>query len=373
VPVRSVMAGVAMAVVALTAALTFGSSLSALVHTPRLYGWSWDATLLDGGGYGEGHVEAAQKVFGSDPNIDGFAGGYFGSDQIDGTNVPLLGVTAGASVHPPILDGRSVESKSETVLGSETLAALGKHIGDTVALGTGSSSRRLRIVGTATLPTVGIIHGAYTSLGVGAMVEQTLVPGYETNIPAAGYTGPNVWFVKYRDAVDHTAATARLRREMGPVGSETGALVYMTAQRPAEIVNTSDIGAAPTILAAVLAFAALASLGLALATSVRRRRLDLALLKTLGFTGRQVGAAVRWQAAVTVGVGLVVGVPLGIIAGRMLWVLFARQLDVVPATSTPFLVIAAIALAALAVGMLAAAVPARTARRVRPAAVLRSD
>lgn len=374
VPVRSVMAGVAIAVIALTAAVTFGSSLGSLVHTPRLYGWAWDTTLLDGGGYGEGHVDVAQRVFGHDPNIDAFAGGYFGATQLDGTNVPLLGVVPGASVHPPVIDGRSVESPSEVVLGTETIVQLHKQIGDTVRVqDDAGTTSKLRIVGTATLPTIGIIHGSYTSLGIGAMVDQHLVPGYSANVDSAGYTGPNVWFVKYRVGIDQRSANARLRREIGPIASEPGSLAVTPVQRPAEIVNATDIGGAPTALASALAIAALASLGLALATSVRRRRRDLALLKVLGFTGRQVAATVRWQAAVTVAVGVVVGVPLGIIAGRMLWVLFADQLDVVPEPSTPVLAIVAIGAAAFAVGLIAAAAPARAARRVRPGTALRSE
>jgi hypothetical protein len=374
VPVRSVMAGVAVAVIALTSAVTFGSSLSSLVHTPRLYGWAWDATLLDGGGYGEGHVDVAQRVLGGDPNIDAFASGYFGTSEIEGTNVPLLGVTPGASVHPPIVDGRGIETAREVVLGTETAVALGKQLGDTVRIRNDAGrDTRLRIVGTATLPTIGIIHGSYTSLGVGAMVDQHLVPGYGANIEEGGYTGPNVWFVKYRTGVDRGAADARLHREIGPIGSETGSLVVTPVQRPAEIVNAADIGAAPTLLAGALAVASLASLGFALATSVRRRRRDLSLLKVLGFTGRQVGATVRWQAAVTVAVGVLVGVPLGIIGGRVLWVLFADQLDVLPEPSTPLLLIAAIAAAAFAVGLLAAALPARAARRIRPGVALRSE
>jgi cytochrome P450 len=31
------------------------------VNTPRLYGYAWDTTLFDGAGYGEGHVEVADR------------------------------------------------------------------------------------------------------------------------------------------------------------------------------------------------------------------------------------------------------------------------------------------------------------------------
>jgi hypothetical protein len=330
--------------------------------------------LLDGGGYGEGHVDVAQRLFGDDANIDAFAGGYFGATELDGTNVPLLGVTPGASVHPPILEGRAIETAHEAVLGTETMAKLHKQIGDRIGvLANTGRVEHVRIVGTATLPTIGVVHGTYTSLGLGAMVDQHLVPGFTANNDTGGYTGPNVWFVKFRDGVDRQRAIARLRHEMGPVGSETGALVALPAQRPAEIVNATDIGSAPTLLAATLALAALTSLGLALATSVRRRRRDLALLKTLGFTSRQIAATVRWQAALTVVVGVVIGAPLGVITGRMLWRLFADQLNVVPDPSTPFVVIGAISVAALVIGMIAAAAPARVARRVQPSVVLHTE
>lgn len=373
VPVRSVMAGLTISVVALVAAVTFGSSLTALVNTPRLYGWAWDATLLDGGGYGEGHVDIARQVFGKDRNVDAFAGGYFGSDEIDGKSTPLLGSTPGASVHPPILEGRSIETVNEAVLGSHTLAELHKSIGDTIVLGSGAQTHKLRIVGTATLPTIGIIHGQYTSLGVGAIVDTALVPGYDTNIQAGGYTGPNVWFVKFRPGIDQASARRELAREMAPIGSDPESLVLLSAQRPAEIVNAADIGSAPKLLAGALALAALASLGLALATSVRRRRIDLALLKALGFTRRQLGAVVRWQAGSTVLVGLVIGVPLGVITGRLLWRVFAEQLDVVSEPSTPFLTILAVAVIAVVVALFAAAIPAQVARRVNPATVLHSE
>ena len=45
VPVRTSLAGVTVAIAALSGAVTLGASLSNLLHTPRLYGWTWDAYL----------------------------------------------------------------------------------------------------------------------------------------------------------------------------------------------------------------------------------------------------------------------------------------------------------------------------------------
>ena len=57
-------------------------------------------------------------------------------------------------------------------------------------------------------------------------------------------------------------------------------------------MNNRSTGSIPRLLALGLAVGALTALGLTLAASVRRRRRDLALLKTLGFIRRQLLATV---------------------------------------------------------------------------------
>lgn len=147
----------------------------------------------------------------------------------------------------------------------------------------------------------------------------------------------------------------------------------MPVQRPAEIVNSGSVGNAPVLLAAALALGAMVSLGLALATSVRRHRYDLAILKTLGFTKHQVAATVFWHATTTVAVGFAIGAPLGAAAGRGLWNLFAGQLDVVAEPRVPLLVLLGIGVAALTIGNMVSAAPARAARRINPATFLHSE
>ena len=133
------------------------------------------------------------------------------------------------------------------------------------------------------------------------------------------------------------------------------------------------MGVAPLILAGALAAGAVASLWLTLAASVRRRRADLALLKTLGLTGRQLATTVACQSTVTVAAGALIGVPLGIALGRYLWVLFARQISVVPEPSIPVLTVIAVIAGALATANLLAAIPGRTAARTSAAALLRAE
>jgi ABC-type lipoprotein release transport system permease subunit len=115
------------------------------------------------------------------------------------------------------------------------------------------------------------------------------------------------------------------------------------------------------------------ALGLTLAASVRRRRRDLALLKTLGFTRRQLVAAVAWQASVAAVIGIAVGVPLGIGVGRWLWSLFARQIYAVPRPSVPVLSVCLVALGALVLANVVAAWPGLVAARTPTALLLRAD
>jgi hypothetical protein len=129
-------------------------------------------------------------------------------------------------------------------------------------------------------------------------------------------------------------------------------------------VNSDDIGSSPTLLGVAVALAALAALAVALTGAVRQRRRDLALLKALGSTRRQLSAAVAWQATATMAVGLAVGVPLGVVAGRVLWGRFANQLDVPADPAIPLGLIAAVMLGALVAANMLSALPARYARAV---------
>ena len=104
-----------------------------------------------------------------------------------------------------------------------------------------------------------------------------------------------------------------------------------------------------------------------------QRRRDLALLKTLGFRRRQLAATVAWQASIAVTLGVIVGVPIGIIAGRALWDRFAVALHVVPDPTVPTLAIVLISLGALVVANLVAAIPGAHAARTKTAVLLHAE
>ena len=199
-------------------------------------------------------------------------------------------------------------------------------------------------------------------MGTGAVLDYQHIPGDTA-------AEPNEILVTLRPGADLAAAQARLQRIV-PI--QNGGVIS-GVQRPAEITDYRSMGVAPLILAGALAAGAVASLWLTLAASVRRRRADLALLKTLGLTRRQLAATVAWQSTVAVAAGALVGVPLGIALGRYLWGLFAGQISVVPEPSVPVGTVTLVVLGALAAANLVAALPGRAAARTPAAALLRAE
>jgi hypothetical protein len=376
VPVRSAIIGATAAILVLVATVTFGTSLNSLVSHPVLYGWNWNYELNtpEGGGYID--AKQATQLLRSDPYVAGWSGVYFDSLEIDGQTVPIIGATPNAPVGPPILSGHTLEARDQIVLGAITLADLHKRVGDTVEAryGTVSKETRLTIVGTATMPAVGPGLGLRLSMGTGALVSDLLLPADDRN-PASGPPGPGAYFVRLRVGVNPMASLRSLQRIDDSLDSDPNAapVSVLSAQRPAEIVNYRSMGSIPAFLGGGLALGAVVALGLTLLASVRRRRRDLALLKTLGFTKRQLAAAVAWQSSLVVLIGIVVGIPLGIVLGRVLWDAFAHEISAVPAPTISGGSIVLVALGALVLANVIAAVPARIAARTPIALLLRAE
>ena len=145
------------------------------------------------------------------------------------------------------------------------------------------------------------------------------------------------------------------------------------AKLPTAVVSLGQLRSLPLALGVFFALLASATVAHALVTTVRRRRQELAVLRSLGFTRRQSRLAIVWQATLIAVAGIVLGVPLGIVAGRLVWRSLA---DSFPVVYVPPIAIAAILLvvpAALAVANLLAVLPARAAARIRPAEALRVE
>jgi hypothetical protein len=388
VPTRPLIAGAVLAMTVVTATLTFGASLTTLVSHPALYGWNFSDAFYAVQGWGSVPTKWAGPLLARDRAVAATTGVTFVTVQVDGQTVPAIVAPTRPAVAPPVLSGHGLDGSHQVVLGPATLAQLHQRVGDTVTLSGGDFHVRLRIAGTATMPAIGGVLSVHSSMSTGALFSTAVLPGSASGPFGPLLSGPNAILVRLRPGTSQTAGLRSLQaintkltqmlsspRVLAAThgASLADTVDLLPAQRPAEIVNYRSMGAMPVILAGGLAAGAVAALGFTLVASVRRRRRDFALLKTLGFTRRQIAAAVAWQSTVIAAAGLVIGVPAGIAAGRWLWLLFARQLSAVPDPVIPAVSIALAAAAALILANLVAAFPGRAAARTSAALALRSE
>src|SRR4029077_19461028 len=93
---------------------------------------------------------------------------------------------------------------------------------------------------------------------------------------------------------------------------------------PQALLEVRDVTVLPFALGSFLALLALGAVGHALATAVRRRRHELAVLRARGITRLQSRLVVITQASLLAAIGLAFGVPLGVVLGRVTWRLVAH-------------------------------------------------
>jgi putative ABC transport system permease protein len=122
----------------------------------------------------------------------------------------------------------------------------------------------------------------------------------------------------------------------------------------------------------VLGIIGIVAVAHAVVLAVRRRRRSLAILAALGMTQGQRLRIVLAMATTMILVGLVIGIPLGLILGSYVWNLMASGLRVGFEANVPILAVCGVALLGIAVTVLVAMLPARDAAKVQPAPLLRA-
>ena len=172
----------------------------------------------------------------------------------------------------------------------------------------------------------------------------------------------NVFLLRYRTGTDTGSETAHLRAALDPLPTRASG-------EPREVQALSDISGLPALLGGVLALLAAATLAHTLISSVRRRRRDLAVFRTMGFVRRQVWLSVFWQTDdAACRSRSLIGIPLGALLGRFAWNVFAEDLGAISEPQVAWLPFLLIVPAAFVLAGLVAAVPAWLARTHPPAA-----
>ena len=188
--------------------------------------------------------------------------------------------------------------------------------------------------------------------------------GQRAVVPKSGYK-----YLRYDVEFGHRVDA---KAEAGRLGANAPASLDLVTP-PANSDNLKGVRQVPLALGVFLALLAIAAVGHALASAVRRRRRDIAVMRSIGFTRRQARLTVVAQATTLALVGLVFGLPLGLLAGRAIWhnVATSTPVEYVPPLAAAALVLAVPA--ALLIANALAAWPARRAARLRAAEVLRSE
>jgi hypothetical protein len=371
VPVRGALAAATVALAAVLAALVFGTSLIALISTPHRYGQNWTRELdLQFAGVPAARI--SQLL--AQPGVRGYAAGDYGQLGIRGQAVPAIGVDP---LHGrdflTMLAGHPPQGPGQVVLGERTLRDAGWHVGQVVPVNVNGATRWLRITGVATFPLFSQATAAPTDLGTGAAVAAPVLSVPDPPVCARKSTCYNFVLIRYRPGTSLPAATARLAAAVTRAGCQPGICLLVSDQRPADIRDYTAVRDTPLALGVLLALLAAGTLAHVLVTSVHRRRRDLAILKTLGLLRPQLLLVVGWEAVALTTAALLAGLPLGLLAGHWSWVLFASSLGVSDVTVIPVPLVLLVIPATWFLAIVVASVPARSAARVAPAAVLRAE
>ena len=290
--------------------------------------------------------------------------------MIDGKTVdsllafdPLKG-----SVYPPLLDGHPPRQPNQVVFGTKTLQALHRRVGQSVQVsGPGGKIITVHIVGSMISPSVGDLFT--NGIGEGGWISGSVVRQQE----AQGSTSPSeapplvftLFAVRYAPGVSKSAALVGLQRDFGDT---------VLRQIPSQdVINLQSVDRLPALLAGLVALLGVATVGNTLVTSVRRRRSDLAVLKSLGFVRRQTMAVVAWQATSFSVIALLIGIPLGIACGRWAWTIVSSGIGSSSPPSVPAGAVAIIVPVTLLLANLIAAWPGYAATRIAPALEMRSE
>src|SRR5205807_7943470 len=121
-----------LAIAAVAAAFTFGTNLVRLVHTPKLYGQTWDLAVDTQ--FGRLPPDQSAEFLQKQKGVAGWTFGDHANLNIAGKNVAAIGLTPGRGreMWPAITEGRTPAAPDEIVLGAKTLAAAHRHVGQTI-------------------------------------------------------------------------------------------------------------------------------------------------------------------------------------------------------------------------------------------------
>ena len=354
------MIGAVAGVLGVVGCLTLGRGLRSTVDDPARAGVTWDiAAGADGGPLPPDVVDA---IVADEDVTDAVSVVWARAVEINGRSVPAFGtIRLEGAIDFVVLEGRAPVAADEVAMAPVTMDELGLRIGDEIMIGPGSTGPAT-VVGRVLLPATSHTDYDQSAWMTSAGLERALPPGFDRGSDfGEGYV-----LMRWREGIDATEQHDRL--------TALGVEYVGTPELPAAVEGLSNILTLPVVLAVFFALVAVAAVAHALVTTVRRRKHDLAVLRAMGLTRRDSRLAIMWQATLLAIVGLVLGVPLGIVVGRFVWHQIVDRFPVVYVPPLALLAVLLVIPIALVIANLLAAGPACGATRsIRPRSCGRSE
>lgn len=367
VPVYPALVGAVVGVLGVVAALTFADGVADATSHPERFGQVSDLQVFAGfNGEDFLPVEDGLAIAAADEevrSVNDTRQGVLESGPVDLAAFELAPVDEPLPI--VLLEGHLPATTDEVTLATETAERLGAEVGDRIELTGSRSSGSYRVSGLAF-----VLENSHNEYDAGAWVRSDtfdeLIDGFKFHTIEIALT----------PGADPQEVASRLGVALADglgFPPEAAAEAVTPRTPPSRLSELREIRRLPTLLAGFLALLAIGAVGHALASAVRRRRHDLAVLRAVGVTRGQSRATVLVQATLLALVGVSLGVPLGFALGRTLWesVASTTPIQYVPPLAVWVLVLAAPV--ALLVANLLAAWPSHRAASLRVSHVLRTE
>ncbi len=319
-----------------------------------------DAGLVDTVRRVDGVAEATVQVSGYAQILDG-EGKAVGSAQTGVLGQNWVTVPA---LNPFTLDaGRAPTGPGEIAIDRRSARLAGLGVGDHTTVLSAGEPRPATIVGITRFGSVDTPGGLSVVLFDDATAQAVLnQPGQVDSVA-----------VTARPGVSHDDLVARLAPLVGP-GNEVITGAALTTEHQDDIGrDISQFGLFLTMFALISLFVGAFIISNTFSIIVSQRTREMALLRAVGASGRQVRRAVMAEAAVTGVVASAVGLVAGVAVAKGLRALLSvLGVDIPLGTLriTPFTAVGSVAVG-VTITVASAVLPARRASRVAPLAALR--
>lgn len=367
-PVRPALLGAVAGVLGVLAALTFSAGVSDAAANPARFGQTFQLGAFYGlNGQDFWPAGKISEAVAASADVTGVIDARMAVAEAGQVSISTYTYAPVAGKRMPVVltAGRMPSGPGEIVLAPTTARQLGARAGSQISLTGGAGRETVTVTGTGFVPS-----GPHNDYDVGAWMTPG---GYDRVFDGAKYSFKfHLLLISLRPGADPAAVAGQLGDTAASVKGGSG-VSFQPPGVPLALLQVRDVAVLPLALGAFLALLALGAIGHALATAVRRRGHELAVLRALGLTRGQARLVTVTQACVLAAVGAGFGIPLGIALGRATWRLVAAS---TPLAYTPPLAVWALALAgplALVAANLLAAWPGHRAARLAVARILRAE